>query len=425
MNHHNTNKIQDYDVAIIGGGASGMMAAISAARVGASVVILEKNLVLGKKLSITGGGRCNILNAEEDKRLLLANYGSAEKYLYSAFSVFGMEQSRDFFESIGIKIKTEAKKRAFPTTELAQDVTNALVHELNKLDVEIITNTEVSQIYSQGGSIKYVLAGKHRYVARSYILSTGGASYTETGSTGDGFKWLKQMGHDIKEPTPNITPLACSDTWVRQVSGVTAKDVDIIFYLDSERSFKISGDVLFAHFGISGPLILNNAYRVAELLKQGRVSAEIDCFPAYDEKDLDTVIIGTLEDHPAKQLRSTLRFIAPKGLNKAVSMLVEQQQNTNVKNSELSRHDRLKLVRTLKALPLDIKGLMGFDRAVVADGGVILEDINTRTMQSNVINNLFITGDLININRPSGGYSLQLCWTTGYLAGLNASNNYS
>jgi predicted Rossmann fold flavoprotein len=413
------------DVIVVGGGASGMMAAISAARNGASVLVLEKNQVLGKKLSITGGGRCNILNCEQDKRLLLANYGSAEKYLYSAFSVFGMEQSRDFFESIGIKIKTEAKKRAFPTTELAQDVTNALVHELNRLNVEIITNSEASQIYSQGGYIKYVLANKQRYVARNYIIATGGASYSETGSTGDGFKWLKQMGHDIKEPTPNITPLACSDTWVRQVSGVTAKDVDIIFYLDSERSFKISGDVLFAHFGISGPLILNNAYRVAELLKLGRVRAEIDCFPAYDEKDLDTMIIGTLEDHPAKQLRSTLRFIAPKGLNKAVSMLVEQQQNTNVKNSELSRQDRLKLVRILKALPLDIKGLMGFDRAVVADGGVILEDINTRTMQSNVINNLFITGDLININRPSGGYSLQLCWTTGYLAGLNASNNYS
>ena len=224
-------KAENYcDVIVVGGGASGMMAAISAARNGASVLVLEKNQVLGRKLSITGGGRCNILNSEQDKRLLLANYGTAEKYLYSAFSVFGMEQSRDFFESIGIKIKTEAKKRAFPTTELAQDVTNALVHELNKLDVEIITNTEVSQIYSQGGSIKYVLAGKHRYVARSYILSTGGASYTETGSTGDGFKWLKQMGHNIKEPTPNITPLACSDTWVRQVSGVTAKDVDIIFY---------------------------------------------------------------------------------------------------------------------------------------------------------------------------------------------------
>ncbi|MBP9132317.1 aminoacetone oxidase family FAD-binding enzyme, partial [Candidatus Saccharibacteria bacterium] len=223
MNHHNTNKIQDYDVAIIGGGASGMMAAISAARNGASVVVLEKNLVLGKKLSITGGGRCNILNAEEDKRLLLANYGSAEKYLYSAFSKFGMEEARDFFESIGLRTKVEAKKRAFPTTELARDVTNALVRELNKLNVEIITNSEASQIYAQGGYIKYVLANKQRYLAKNYILSTGGASYAETGSTGDGFKWLKQLGHAIKEPTPNITPLACKDTWVRQVSGVTAK----------------------------------------------------------------------------------------------------------------------------------------------------------------------------------------------------------
>jgi len=228
------------------------------------------------------------------------------------------------------------------------------------------------------------------------------------------------MGHSIKTPTPNITPLATNDTWVKEVAGVSAKNIDVIFYLNGTRNFKISGDMLFTHFGISGPLILNNAYRVAELLDLGTVTAEIDCFPQLNEKELNTIIMKTLAEHPVKQLRSTLRFISPTGLNKAVTTLLARQIDVNVTNSELSKVSRLKLVRLLKALPLTIKGLMGFERAVVADGGLEIEHLDTRTMRSKKINNLYITGDLININRPSGGYSLQLCWTTGYIAGVSA-----
>lgn len=410
-----------YDVIVLGGGASGMMAAISAARNGASVMLLEKNKVLGKKLSITGGGRCNILNAEEDKRLLLANYGKSEKFLHSAFSIFGMEEACAFFESIGIKIKVEARKRAFPVSESAQDVVDALVKELRGLKVKIISGAEVKQIRSQDGGIRYVQAGGQRYLAKNYILATGGSSYAETGSTGDGFKWLRQMGHEVKEPTPNITPLAAEEAWLKEVSGVTAKNVDVIFYLKGKSNFKITGDVLLTHFGLSGPLILNNAYRVAELLEIGQVTAEMDCFPKLNEKELDANVIKALAEHPAKQLRNTLRFIAPTGLNKAVTKLAAGQQDILLGNSEVSKADRLKLVRLLKALPLTINGLMGFERAIVADGGLSLGDIDTRTMQSKKINNLYITGDLININRPSGGYSLQLCWTTGHIAGTIAA----
>lgn len=410
-----------YDVLVIGGGASGMMAAISAAQSGAAVLLLEKNNVLGKKLSITGGGRCNIFNAEENERLLLANYGASKKYLYSAFSVFGMQQAREFFKAIGIDIKVEAKKRAFPVSQNAQDVVDALLGELSRLGVKVITGADVRQVYSKVGEVQYVQVGSIRYTAKSYILATGGASYSETGSTGDGFKWLEQMGHEIKEPTPNITPLATYDNWVKDVAGVAAKNVDVIFYLEGQRNFKISGDVLFTHFGISGPLILNNAYRVAELLELGEVTAEIDCFPKLNEKELDALVVKTLAEHPAKQLRSTLRFISPIGLNKAVTKLATRQLDLYVNNSELSKLDRLKLVRLLKALPLKIKDLMGFERAVVADGGLMIDQLDVRTMRSKIINNLYITGDLININRPSGGYSLQLCWTTGHIAGANAS----
>jgi predicted Rossmann fold flavoprotein len=406
-----------YDIIVIGGGASGMMAASVAAERGNRVLLLEKNEVLGRKLSISGGGRCNILNAEEDERLLLANYGKADKFLFSAFSQFSMHDTYKYFESRGLKLKIENRKRAFPTTNSAPDVVKLLVDELSKYNVQIKTGAEVQSIYAANGKIQYIKVNGERLQANSYILATGGTSRPETGSTGDGFKWLKSMGHDVNEPTPNVTPLAVKESWVKDVSGVSAKSADVIFYSEGKRSFKINGDILFTHFGISGPAILNNAYKVAELLEQGDVTAEIDCFPKLNEKELDKNMRTTLEEHPTKQLKNTLRFIAPDGLNKALTILLKGRVDLETKSSELSKASRQQVVKLLKAMPLTIEKLMGFEKAVVADGGLSLRDLDTRTMRSRKVSNLYITGDLLDINRPSGGYSLQLCWTTGYLAG--------
>jgi predicted Rossmann fold flavoprotein len=408
-----------YDIIVIGGGASGMMAAAVAAEKGAAVLLLEKNSMLGKKLAISGGGRCNILNAEHDERLLLANYGKASKFLFSAFSQFGMQETYQYFEARGLKLKIENRKRAFPFSNSAPDVVALLEKQLIEHGVDIKTNTGVDSIYAAGGEIQYLKIGQQRLRAKSYILATGGASRPETGSTGDGFKWLKSMGHMVNEPTPNVTPLAVKEAWVKDVSGIKALGADITFYSNGKRSFKSSGDILFTHFGLSGPTIINNAYKVSEILENGTVTALIDCFPKMDEKQLDNRILAILQEHKVKQLKNTLRYIAPDGLSKALESLLDKGY-LQVTNSELSKEARNNIVKLLKGLPVTIEKLMGFEKAVVADGGLSMKNIDTRTMQSTAIKNLYVTGDLLDINRPSGGYSLQLCWTTGFIAGSNA-----
>lgn len=409
-----------YDLIVIGGGASGMMAGAVAAANGQRVLLLEKSSRLGEKLRVSGGGRCNILNAEEDTRTLLYNYGKADKFLFSAFSIFGMQDTINFFEARGLPIKVEARKRAFPVSDSASDVVATLESELRKNQVDIINNFRVDSIEHDNSRIISVSSTGKKYNAKNYVFATGGLSRPETGSTGDGFSWLQKLGHIVKESTPNITPLKASNNWLKSVSGVSAKSVDIIFYLDKKRAFKLNGNVLFTHFGISGPLILNNAYRVAELLEQGDVTAEIDCYPKLNTKELDNNVLGILAEHKVKQLKNTLRYIVPEGLNKAFVELLDKKINLNTINSELNKQDRLALIKVLKAMPLNIEGLMGFEKAVVADGGVDLTEIDMRTFKSKIIGNLYITGDLLDITRPSGGYSLQLCWTSGYIAGIES-----
>lgn len=413
----NTKK---YDLIVIGGGASGMMSAITASERGASVLILEKKKRLGEKLRITGGGRCNILNAELNLRTLLKNFGDSEQYLYSAFSKFGVQQSIDFFENLNVPIIVQANNRAFPLSEKAVDVVHAMVNRLDKNGVEIIKNSPVTKINIEDKKVVSVLCGDSKYKAEQYILAVGGSSHPETGSSGDGFEWLRELGHCVKTPSPNITPLGVSDKWVKVVSGVVLKSVNISFFVESKRRLKLNGDVLFTHFGISGPLILNNAYKVADLLQEGTVVAQIDCFPELNEKELDSKIIQVLNQNGAKLLKNVLNNFTPAGLSPVLKELLSHQVDFDTKTSEVNKQTRTLIVNNLKHLSLTIEKLMGFERAVVADGGLDLKEIDTRTMRSYKVDNLYIIGDLLDINRPSGGFSLQLCWTTGHLAGASA-----
>jgi len=413
-----------YDLVIVGGGASGIMAAVVASRKGASIAIIEKNNRLGEKLRISGGGRCNITNAEFDLRALLKNYGKAEQFLYSAFTEFGVRDTIDFFEEIGLPIKIEARKRAFPVSDSASDVVHALTHELHKYNVDIITDTRVTRINHSKTTIFSITCGNRTVKGRNYILASGGTSRPETGSTGDGFDWLEQLGHSVKSPTPSITPLKSKESWVKKVSGTSLKGARITFYCDGIKAFRLDGDILFTHFGISGPIILSNAYRVAELLEQGRVTAKIDCLPTVDSKDLDARIVELLHQNGGKQVKNLLRLIAPEGLAPMVAELTANKINLDTKAGELGKNDRKTLLDSIKELPLTIEALMGVEKAVVADGGVSLKEIDTRTFKSNIIDNLYVTGDLLDITRPSGGYSLQLCWTSGYIAG-SSYNKYN
>lgn len=405
-----------WDVIIIGGGASGMMAGAIASHRGKSVLIVDKNASLGEKLKITGGGRCNITNAEEDIRVLLKNYGKAEQFLYSSFSHFGVKDTFTYFEDRGLPLVVQARKRAFPHTEKAYDVYTVLEKELVKNNVAIKTKCTVKKIHTAGGVITRINTNHGQLFATSFVLATGGMSHPETGSTGDGFIFLKELGHHIKEPTPSIVPLEVKDDWVKMLAGVSLTFMKITFFGEGKK-FSKTGKILFTHFGLSGPLILNSASKVSDLLQSGSVEAFIDAFPDTNHKMLEDKIINIFNTNKNKILRTVFKDIAPLGTARALETLLSINFETKVHS--VTKKDRKKIVHLLKALPVTITNLMGYDRAVVADGGVLLEEVDTKTMQSKLYPNLYITGDLLNINRPSGGYGLQLCWTTGYIAGTS------
>ncbi len=408
-----------WDVIVIGGGASGMMAALTAAENGKRVLILEKNKHLGEKLKITGGGRCNITNANFNTRDFLKIYGKAEPYLHSPFSKFSAKDTFAFFESRGLPLVVQARNRAFPKTEKATDVCALLTKAIQKAGVTVMTNAPVKKILHADSLITGVLTAQGEFNATSYILATGGQSHPETGSTGDGFKWLRDLGHSIKDPTPTIVPLAVDEEWIKSLAGVSLSFMKISFFLEGKRQFSKKGKILFTHFGLSGPLILNSATQVSELLQSGWVRAEIDAYPDTDHGTLEKHILKVFDANKNKMLKSVFKEITPEGTSHAIMTLLPEI-NFETKVHSVSKEDRKKIMHLLKALPVTVTNLMGFDRAVVADGGVTLDEIDTKTMQSKILKNMFVTGDLLHINRPSGGYSLQLCWTTGYVAGISA-----
>lgn len=403
------------DVLVIGGGAAGMMAATIAAEAGKRVVILEKNDALGKKLNISGGGRCNIANAEFDTRLLLQHYGKAANFLHSPFAQFGVRETFAFFEERGLPLMVEARKRAFPVSEHATDVTAVFAKALKKGRVETVFNCGVTSLDRKGNRIESVSSTQGKFTAMSYVLATGGRSRPETGSTGAGFGWLRAMGHTVRQPSPSIVPLATKEKWVAKLGGKTVEG-RVTFLLDGKRQFKTQGRVLFTHFGLSGPTIMNSAAQVGELLQSGNVTAEIDLFPNLDEGACDRQLVALLDLHKNKALKTVLKEWLPAGIWQ-LPMILLPTMDTEVKVHSFGKEDRKQLVGLVKAIPLTISHVMGFDRAVVADGGVDLREIDFKTMRSKLIENLLVVGDLLDINRPSGGYSLQLCWTTGFVAG--------
>lgn len=421
----NTEQEKIYDVIVIGGGASGMMAAGRAASLGKKVLLLEKNKQLGEKLKISGGGRCNITNNTLDIRKFLINYGSKSQFLFSPFSQFSAQDTFTFFESHGLPLVTQARNRVFPHTEKAADVVSVLIAYMKKGKVHVQTSAQVKKILHDNHEISGVIAGNTTYKGLEYILATGGVSHPETGSTGDGFDWLRDLGHSVKAPTPSIVPLRTKETWSHILSGVSLSFMKISFFVTTDdplkpirRVFSKTGKVLFTHFGLSGPLILNSAAQVWDLLQSGDVTATIDAYPDTDIGALDKQITLIFDKNKNKTLKNVLKEIVPEGTIPGISLLLENI-HLDTKVHSITKQERRMIVDTLKALPVTILGLMGYDRAVVADGGVSLSEIDTKTMRSKKIRNLFITGDLLDINRPSGGYSLQLCWTTGWVAGGN------
>jgi predicted Rossmann fold flavoprotein len=408
------------DVIVIGGGPAGMMAALRARERGKKVTLLEKNNRVGEKLSITGGGRCNIANNEPDARSLLSFYGDAKEFLYSPFSQFGLAETVAFFESHGLPLVTEARKRMFPASQSSIDVVKFFRAQLEKASVEVVTNAAVAHFMTNGNRIsKVVVADGRSWASESVILATGGISRPETGSTGEGFAWLTKLGHSVVTPTPNIVPLRASDPWIRPLSGTSLSFMRISFYSEGKRAFFRLGKLLFTHFGLSGPLILNSAKDVQALLEAGPVTAKIDLYPDTEFDALERRVLAALDSNKNKAFKNILPDLVPEGMAETILGLLSLS-DPMLKVHSLTKEHRKALIHLLKELPVHIEGLMGMDRAVVSDGGVKLTEVDTKTFRSKIIPNLFLIGDTLHITRPSGGYSLQLCWTSGFVAGDNA-----
>ncbi|MFP4616741.1 MAG: NAD(P)/FAD-dependent oxidoreductase [Candidatus Paceibacterota bacterium] len=414
-----------WDVIVVGGGPSGMMAAGRAGERGARVLLLEKNREPGQKLLLTGGGRCNIFQAEEDKEKLLSQYGEAKPFLHSPFSQHGMEDSWKFFEGLGLPIVVEARKRAFPDSQKASDVLKALKKYMSKNNVTVLTNSPVKGIKTNDGRVVKIETANEVFTADSYIIATGGTSHPETGSTGEGLKWLKSLGHTVHSPSPDLVPLVVKEEWVKRSSGATLSFMKITFGTDrakKEGKFSETGKILFTHFGLSGPLILNASRSVKKLLSQGPVPAEIDMYPDTDTGSLRKRLINIFEKNKNKALKNVLSELMPESLCEAVLSHYPLELREK-KIHSVSKEERNELADIMKAMPLTVTGIMGSDWAITSDGGVDLKEVDTRSMRSKLLPDLYLTGDVLHINRPSGGYSLQLCWTTGWVAGSSVLIN--
>lgn len=413
-------KQEIYDIIVVGGGASGMMAAGRAAECGAKVLLLEKNNRLGEKLLITGGGRSNITNHELDDRKLLANFKDRSKFLFSPFSQFSVKETLNFFHTHGMDTKLEAEGRMFPASEKAESVWQTLLDYLKEGGVNVRSNAEVSGFATKNGTIVGVkLASGETLAAAAYILATGGSSRPETGSTGDGFKWLTKLGHTIRIPEPSLVPITTKEAWGHALSGLSFKEARVLVIQHERIHFKKVGKLLFTHVGLSGPLILNMSRDISELLKYGVVTLAIDLFPKMDHGALDRHIQEIFKAEQNKKLKNVLGLIVPKALAKILPehLMLDGEKEVN----KVTKTERTTLLKFLKAMPLSVTGLLGTDKAIVVSGGLTLNEIELKTMCSKKYDNLYVVGDVLDIDRPSGGFSLQLCWTTGWVAGTHAA----
>lgn len=408
-----------WDVVVIGGGPAGMMAAGRAAERGRSVLLLEKNTAPGKKLLITGGGRCNVTNNKPEIRAMASKYKGSDQFLFSALSQFGVKEALEFFNKRGMATKEENEGRIFPVSDKAQSVWDVLTKYMKEGGVEVKTYAPAaSLVISVDQNIVVRLKDKTDIKAKSCIVATGGTSRPDTGSTGEGFSWLKKLGHKIIVNDAALVPVALKDAWAKKLGGVSLKDIKLTTFQGGQKQDSQKGKLLFTHFGVSGPTVLNMSKEIGELLKYGEVVIELDLFPTLDSGALKRKLQELLVADSNKKLKNVFGKLIPAALVSAVLDIAGIDGETA--SHSVSSEDRTKLSMFLKSVPMNVKGLLGADKAIVSSGGVALEEVDFKTMRSRIIPNLYIIGDVLNVDRPSGGYSLQLCWTTGFVSGSNS-----
>lgn len=399
-------------VVVIGGGASGMMAAVAAAESGDSVCLIEKNEKLGKKLFITGKGRCNVTNAA-DMETQLANVRTNEKFLYSAFYGFDNTAVMNFLERAGCPLKVERGGRVFPCSDHSSDVIAAFQRELKRLGVKILLHTEVRELTHSDNKITgVILMDGSRMGADRVIVCTGGVSYPATGSTGDGYRFAETTGHRLTERRPALVPFNVEETWCRQVMGLSLKNTAVRLVCGGSKVYEGFGEMLFTHFGVSGPLILS----ASSYHRPGsETKLWIDLKPALDEGQLDKRLLREFEENRNRQFQNGLKGLFPASL---IPVMVSLSGICPEKKAgEITREERRAFGRLIKGISLTVTGTRGFEEAIITRGGVSVKDVNPSTMESRRMEGLYFAGEVLDLDGLTGGFNLQIAWSTGHLAG--------
>ena len=409
------------NVIVIGGGAAGMMAAITAVSQGHNVTLFEKNEKLGKKLFITGKGRCNFTNAG-DAEDIFNSVVTNKKFLYSAFNGFSNYDTMGFFGELGLDFKVERGNRVFPSSDHSSDVIGALSRRMKQLGVKVELNTQVDEVIANNGEFSAVKVtdayNKTRTVsADKLIIATGGNSYQSTGSTGDGYRFAKSLGHEVTPILPALVPFIVKEEWERDLQGLSLKNVNVTIYDDKKIVYSDFGEMLFTHFGVSGPTVLSASSYAAKIIKNRPLKLVIDLKPALDEQQLDERILRDFEEFKNKSFKNSLDKLLPK---KLIPVIVELSKiEPDKKIHDITKQERMTLVKLIKNLTLTLTGLRGFNEAIITQGGVSVKQINPTTIESKLVKNVYFVGEVIDVDAVTGGFNLQIAWSTAYAAGTH------
>lgn len=411
------------NVVIIGAGAAGMMAAIAAADKGARVTLLEQNEKTGKKVFITGKGRCNITNAC-DSEAFFDNVISNGKFLYSAFYQMDNQAVIRFFEDAGCKCKEERGERIFPVSDHSSDVIAALNRQMARRNVEVRLHTRVKELLTEAEEsgtkvIGVVLADGSKLQADRVIIATGGKSYEATGSTGDGYRFAQELGHTIKEIKPALVPFTVKESWCMEMQGLALKNVSVLLQSGKKKIYEGFGEMLFTHFGVSGPLILSASSHYVKKYAGQEVSLSIDLKPALTREQLDKRILRDFEENKNKQFKNSIDGLLP---SKMIPVIIKLSGiSPEKKVNEITKEERVALVDLLKNLTMQVTGTRDFKEAIITQGGVHVKEVNPSTMESKLVKNLYFAGEVLDLDAVTGGFNLQIAWSTGYLAGISAA----
>ena len=405
-------------VIVIGGGASGMMAAITAAENGAEVILLEKNDRLGKKILITGKGRCNV-TTDKDTDEIIRSFVHNGKFLYTALSSFSNQQVKYFFEEAGVPLKVERGERVFPVSDQSKDIVNALRRKMQEAGVEVWLNATVKEVLVEDGRVSGVqLVNGQKLLADHVIVATGGASYPGTGTTGDGYHFARKTGHTVVNLRPSLIPLECAEGYVKALQGLSLKNVN--FTIETSQGKKLIqdfGEMLFTHFGISGPIVLSCSYKAVDYWQKNKepLTGIIDFKPALSPEKLDARILRDIEEQKNKQLKNALHGLMP---GKLIPVFIQKSGISSDKAMhQITREERQKMVELLKNFRFTITKARPIEEAIVTAGGVSVKEVSPKTMESKLVPGLYFTGEVLDIDGMTGGFNLQAAFSTGYLAG--------